>query len=72
MIFLIIWYLSGVITFLIAEYQDEGEVTLKMLLIALTLGGILGFIMVIVGGAKIINDASDTKEWKEFWNQKIF
>jgi len=71
-IFLIIWYLSGTLALLGAEYQDEGEINLKALVLSLTVGGFMGFLMVFLAGVKIILEASETQEWEDFWNQKIF
>jgi Zn-dependent protease len=72
MTFLIIWYLSGVIAPLAVDWFTEGEIKLKGLVLSLTLGGMCGFIMVILAIGAVISEYRDTQKWEDFWNQKIF
>lgn len=70
--FILYWYLLGAISGLAAEYYFEKNITLGSLVIGLTVCGILGPIITIIAIVAVISEARDTKEWNNFWNQKIF
>lgn len=72
MIYLIIWYLIGVLSLFWVAYIVDGHVNVLSLVLALTLGGLFGVFTFAFGVYAFIDKNKDTPRWENFWERKMF